>query len=296
MKFLKFFTILLAITVLIWQGGCTSHDGFALTPVRSPETTRSTPTIVFPSASPNLPASPSPMPTLGAEEARLLISSLLENNGGCSLPCWWGIEPGITKWEYARAFLSTFVNNIVYDGMFNSTKQYEVLYLTPDQNGNGRAIIVVENQIVTSITVDPPGNEVSFSLDKLLAVYGLPGEVYIRATATLLDSYLPFDLFVYYPQKSILAHYTYSANNIGNVVRSCPNQDGPELILWEQDNKIVWASGEEPDITKIISIGFVNFPPQKLRDVTDLSVQTFFDAHRDPALLSCIETPVKLWP
>jgi hypothetical protein len=43
--------------------------------------------------------------TLDSEEAQKLVQKLLENNGGCKLPCWWGITPGKTTWAEARQIL-----------------------------------------------------------------------------------------------------------------------------------------------------------------------------------------------
>lgn len=48
------------------------------------------------------------LPTLSTSGADLLISDLLINNGGCKLPCWWGIMPGETPWNEAYQTLSTF--------------------------------------------------------------------------------------------------------------------------------------------------------------------------------------------
>jgi hypothetical protein len=42
--------------------------------------------------------------SLEAEDA--LLVEMLATNGGCELPCWWGITPGVTRWEDAqRLFL-----------------------------------------------------------------------------------------------------------------------------------------------------------------------------------------------
>ena len=38
-------------------------------------------------------------------EGQKLVQELLENNGGCKLPCWWGFTPGKTTWVEARQIL-----------------------------------------------------------------------------------------------------------------------------------------------------------------------------------------------
>lgn len=65
-----------------------------LTP-RSVEVTPSVTPWVHPTVPPGL--LPTPLST--PDDATLQVIELLETNGGCELPCWWGVTPGITKWE-----------------------------------------------------------------------------------------------------------------------------------------------------------------------------------------------------
>lgn len=64
------------------------------------ETPMSTATPLPPSRTPTpLPTStstPTPVPTLTIEEEDNLVRQLMETNGGCQLPCWWGIAFGTT--------------------------------------------------------------------------------------------------------------------------------------------------------------------------------------------------------
>ena len=48
------------------------------------------------------------LPTLQANEAIKKAKELLETNNRCTLPCFWGITPGITTWDYTNSFLQTF--------------------------------------------------------------------------------------------------------------------------------------------------------------------------------------------
>ena len=42
-------------------------------------------------------ATPLPFPTLESAEMQSFIAEMLSTNGGCELPCWWGITPGETR-------------------------------------------------------------------------------------------------------------------------------------------------------------------------------------------------------
>ncbi len=46
------------------------------------------------------------VPTLSVEHARVRLVELLANNGGCQLPCFWGITPGETTAQQARNILA----------------------------------------------------------------------------------------------------------------------------------------------------------------------------------------------
>src|SRR3989304_281379 len=49
---------------------------------------------------------PTPLAPLTEEEARAFVIHMQETNGGCELPCWWGITPGKTKGREAEQILS----------------------------------------------------------------------------------------------------------------------------------------------------------------------------------------------
>ncbi len=83
------------------------------TPVPSPTTTpRPTanprpPRTPSPTPTQTPTATPLPFPTLEPEEMQAFIAEMLAANGGCELPCWWGITPGVTPWEdVQQQFLS----------------------------------------------------------------------------------------------------------------------------------------------------------------------------------------------
>lgn len=64
-----------------------------------------------------------PLPTLDQADKQRLVSDLLSTNGGCRLPCWWGLIPGKTNWAQAFQFLSQLDPNIYITG-----KSKDLLY------------------------------------------------------------------------------------------------------------------------------------------------------------------------
>lgn len=61
-----------------------------------------------PSPTRELIASDTPVPTLTDNEENELLLSLMLSNGGCELPCWWGIEPGVTTEQDAWGLIQSY--------------------------------------------------------------------------------------------------------------------------------------------------------------------------------------------
>ncbi len=55
---------------------------------------------------------PTTIPTPPGDISQDKLIYLDETNGGCALPCLWGIEPGKTRWIDADPFLRSFVGSL----------------------------------------------------------------------------------------------------------------------------------------------------------------------------------------
>lgn len=134
-----------------------------------------------------------PKATLVPEEARKLVQELLENNGGCKLPCWWGITPGKTTWAEARIFLEGFS---VYVG---ETGEVQIPLPTPYSNAtymdHGYSI---KNGIVDHIDIYNFNLAPNYYLPKFLETYGQPTEIWMRTYSKYEMGIHPFlvDLFL----------------------------------------------------------------------------------------------------
>lgn len=129
-----------------------------------------------------------PFPKLSREDAHALVHNLLETNGGCRLPCWWGIVPGLTDWKTARHFLETFVLEIEQGGEGQIIKDNIPIYSTnfsiryeSDNGIKSGFLIDIENSIISGVVTGWDPNQKNFQIHQLLADYGQPAEVYIMA-------------------------------------------------------------------------------------------------------------------
>jgi hypothetical protein len=118
-----------------------------------------------------------PLPTLPPDEANALLLDLVETNGGCQFPCWWGITPGETDWLTAAQFLSTFSRRVIQvEADFeNGILRYAFLTGFREQGKAERltAAIISRNGIVDEIRLY--GN--IYSLSQILNYQVVPSRI-----------------------------------------------------------------------------------------------------------------------
>jgi hypothetical protein len=269
---------LLPLLVLL-QSACTPYYASITPPAVVTWTV--TPIETSPTSSPTLTpesnATLTPRPTLGPEAAQDLVLDLIETNGGCRLPCWWGITPGQTTWEDARAFLGTFVSRIaVLPPDF-----YGVTYddLPPDvSEGAVAATISVQDGIVQTIRTDT-----YLPMAEMLNSYGEPSEIWIFADRQSIDPDAPFMIALFYGDAGILSVYKGSTPK-ADPLDVCPNQiDGPQQI-WFLWNPRLGFSFEQAGPNALLFRGRPSERPFfQLEEVTNINTKMFFEMDRDPA-------------
>ncbi len=99
---------LILLTVL---SGCAhSIENATIPPPATPLLATSSATSVpsfspLPTYSPTSEFTPTVAPTLPIDQAQVELLEMLSNNGGCQLPCLWGIVPGKSTYQEAQAIL-----------------------------------------------------------------------------------------------------------------------------------------------------------------------------------------------
>ena len=243
-----------------------------------------------------------PLPTLSQRDAHNLIQALLQNNGGCRLPCWWGITPGQTDWNTARQLLDTFVIDIKQSweekgeeqGSPTSRASYDIYY--ESEGGEKTSFYVfVENGIIKEILTGGLGTQISFRINQLLGSYGPPDEVYIKTyPVTSSGAPPPFGLTLYYGQSHFWAHFDMDGEIAGEIVRACPQSVNPLIWLgspareWTLDDLSHFVYG--PPVPNA-----PEYPPLTLLEATGMDLETFTNTFKDPDNISCLETPADLW-
>lgn len=226
-----------------------------------------------------------PLPTAKAD-----VAELLKTNGGCALPCWWGIEPA--KTSYMTAFkklspLSTFITVKKNDEVGSLDAEFR--FPVPETNSSHELTITykVEKEIIQLIEVNP-GKVNLYRFSQFLKDYGDPEEVWVEG---LIDpsSNNPFILFFYYPKKGIVATFWVDAIDQGDKLQVCPGSIPPTLlVLWEPDDIESFV-----DFTgKTYELSYIKKEKRSLISLDQVTKQTLNEIGKS----NCFETLKNIWP
>jgi hypothetical protein len=264
-------------------------------------------TITNPAAVKNSPSSPSktptktvhftptetytPLPTID----RFGIQGLIDTNGGCELPCWWGIEPGKTTLEQVTVFLSPITKKLESYGPSKITVkgiQYESVgssfdYALPGRQDLGSMYIVSWNGVVTFLGVDSSTMSYRWKISQILQKMGKPTEIYLLVKRGWSE--IPVILVLYYPDQRVYFRINIDAYEENGIVRICLPQNGFTFATWSHDFDI-------DDQFKNLILGPESERKlQRLEEATSLTKDDFYEIFSDPSSLNCIESPLDVW-
>jgi hypothetical protein len=101
---------------------------------------------------PTVAPSPTLAPTLTADQEQALVLDLLQNNGGCKLPCWWGFMPGKTDWQTAQNFFAS-LGKIPGEYRDPDMLNYSVSFFIPEHAVQSGQVYIVKDGVVDAIRV-----------------------------------------------------------------------------------------------------------------------------------------------
>lgn len=237
-------------------------------------------------------------PTLhhaSSEEVQSTISELLEDNGGCDLPCWWGVHPGETSWEDASNFLDSLNTEIYESGNPNEVLLVETTVLTDATiKLDIEILLLIKRQIVDYIKIreiDHP----SFELASFLQDHGVPDEVWIHSFPSYMGDLIPFHLFLFYRDKGFYADFIIlNEDEIeykDNWINACITQ-GPELVLGASNPTISFTQFSKnvsedwgDELHSIVSV----------EDAMGITPKQFYEQYKSGEQ-KCFKVDRYLWP
>lgn len=261
--------------------------------------------------------------TLSSEDAHKRLFELLANNGGCHLPCLWGITPGSSSYQYAQAILSP-LNGI--SSIFDINPNFDPIggfvlpsfdESTDDLFFNTGASYLTDNQIVSNINffareekipTDSNGNWISrqpifdfqnfykriefYSLSHVMSEQGMPASVLFHASG--LSGYPVvaggIEIALIYPDQGIWVNYSMPMYNLNGIKKGCPSNSHIEMELFPPGNPGYFFSQLDKTDWFYTKSGY-----RPLEEATSMSVKEFYETFRNPTD-KCVETPANLWP
>ena len=310
-KTINCFYLLLPLSFILSSCGLSTEQGiepikltnsyFATTASISSTPEPTTALTKTPTLLPTSTLSPSwtPLPTLPANDADQQFRSWMYGAPDCLFPCWAGITPGETTWEEAIHLLTPVIElHITKDVLRcrfgeckNFTWQYQIKY-----NLFSGGMYNKENIIYSIfIEVDQPPQELS--LQKVFEKYGIPKNIFIITSPHGLAGDPPmFYLYVLYPKNRFVIKYRWKAQITERNILACGKPEGYSLGIvaidenqWTKDE--IYQTGSQMDIFTTNSDKL-----QPLEDVTNMSIESFYEEilKNNPAF--CIVTPIEYWP
>jgi len=194
-----------------------------------------TPTLA-PTFKPTITITPSwtPVPTLQLKEALEAADRIYQDNGGCELPCVWGVTPGKTTWEEVRdrfSPLGTISKEEYHPGIITYTFRsavpsdvdphefgfYLILFHTEDGENTIEEIKIGSQDI--SPTFDP-------QLASILNTFGKPDQIWLKVTTGIIQNdtvrYAWYELVLFYPDQGYIILYEDDTLVVGRTLMICP--------------------------------------------------------------------------
>jgi hypothetical protein len=254
-----------------------------------------TPSLVPPTvtASPTFtPAPPTltPVPTLTANERQALVQEMLKTNGGCELPCWWGIVPGQTDWQTLKNRFTAYGGSVFDVPHSTPPFDYRITHSFVQQNGIVESIQVT-SEVLGSATSDRFAKDWQrLSLDQILTRYGVPSQVLLFLLPATERGAIPrYGLTVTYNHLGFSIYYEGLSSVSEPKVRACPVMKRVLLVLLKLQQPTPNTSSTQP----IFPSGKPFVHP--LQEATGMSLETFHETFKNANRPACLDIP-SMWP
>lgn len=275
----------------------------------TPTKTRPTATLT-PSPQPSLTPSRTLGPTLDLSSQESRVKELLIDNGGCQIPCVWGIVPGHSSWDETWRFFAKmgyspqpFVTN---QGFTRWSVEIGSKNLTYGIGFN----FIERDGIVQFMSFAVAGKSIykiapSYELRNFMKSTGIPSRVYLApGFIHQLDDppvHTAGELYIMYDQLGTMASYFLGGVRIDNRYRICPN-DPYRFIEYEKGffngaRLIIQSSDSNLSLEDAMNFFGTKFPSDArlIDEVTSLDTSEFFNLVVNPTNSDCFETEILKW-
>lgn len=254
-----------------------------------------------------------PQPTLTRIEQESYIKELLKTNGGCNLPCWWGIKPGETSWREAELFLR-YLGTTIKETKLESGAPYYGALLNPKIPEFSLGFVVHERQEGILDTIFVGGNHGStqnqrdfeafwepYSPKEIVRKYKIPSRVLLRASGAGGPGNFGskgYILWIFYDELGFVIRYDGKVADLP-VYHICPELkvgaddiDRIGMTLQYPDNPLPleWGDGI---LTISLSPGLPPILP--IQEAARISLENFYKLLAQNDEPACFDTPQDIW-
>lgn len=238
------------------------------------------------------------LPTVEPDLRGLGYRELMQSNGGCQLPCWWGFELGATSAGEILQFYEAFGTYIADRHEYGKLVSIFILFNDPEIEGGWQVVhdYVVQDDIVVEAKIEMVDAS-NYQIRALLNELGQPAEVWLWTIPEPFEGSLPLFLDLYFPDRGVLVQYAVTAARVGDHVQTCFDSEGGTLLnLW---NPAIWDPNREKSLAQRVadfglSVALEGHLP--LVEASNWDEQLLFESLTNPANSGCLETSAELWP
>lgn len=273
-----------------------------VTATPSPSGTPSATATFTPSPSVTLPSIPTsaptltPLPTVLPQQRGQVYSELMDNNGGCPLPCWWGFEMGATRIEDVIQLYMTFDTVVTKQTGNKGISAYYITFADPQIENGAQVdhIFIARDDIVIEALID--ADDPSYQIEPLLQKLGEPTDIWMWTIPEPYQGILPARFRLYFPERGVFVLYATGGMKVDDNVQVCFDElGGVTLLLWDP---VIWDPNGTKGIVDRSNEGGTAFTLEgfPIEEVSNWDAEQFYTILTDPTHSECLETPSNLWP
>lgn len=242
-----------------------------------------------------------PVPTLTYEEEGELLQGLMATNGGCDLPCWWGIRLGDTLTSVGKTFIqrgaapwrvTTSRDKIGYIDLgyydintgFDSINTFMQFYAI---EGIVQYIkISGSHESLQSGLEEFIRDWEKYHLPTILQMYGTPSLAYLRPGNPMETGPSDYTLLLYYSGLGINISYNFRGAQLGNgideVCFTLENVRYIQVYLYNPEFAENWP------IPQLLGLGHEG-DIWLIENELGMDLDTFYETYRDVNNLGCVQ-------
>jgi hypothetical protein len=267
-------------------------------PTRTPRPTQTPPPTRTPVPSPT----PLPFPTLEPDAMHAFVVDMLATNGGCELPCWWGIIPGETHWDDMVSFFGERNIHVEENGWLDLRYQSGWHGERPVYDSMMDVTFQREGDLVQGVTVRNSSDYAPlhsefvtvwhrYTLQAMLSRHGAPSQVHLNLTVGApcagAGTFPDYKMWIVYGDQGIAVRYSGLALTDNEKWLVCPVFGQLKTIAIRLQAADAGAELVDPE-SEVFDLGGDFSVYGLLPDLTGMSVQSFRDTFSQPEPHTCI--------